>query len=599
MKRSCMSNSRPRFVRGGHRQLTAWPGKLFLLAFWVLWHATSAHGHATLLKSEPLAGSALDQSPHSVRLYFDERIEAVFNSLRVVDESGQRVDNQQPRVTGQGDVLEVGLHPIRKGKYSVFWTVNSLDGHQVSGQFGFGLQSPPPNDSDLHRQPAAERSYFLSVSAALAKWAGLTGMVLWLGGLFFWLWIFTPAIASMPFHSLEQNSPIPNWSRRIGQAVGTGCIVMLAAQPAALVIQSMAMTGLSATNVLSPTTLRVVLTTTSYGFWWTLRVLLLVALAVLCGWWLRPIRPGIISTKVVARSQWPLAAGHAFLGSAMLLTYPLTGHARAVSGAMSIAVWSDWAHLASTVIWIGGLIPLCLGLPILNLKSASDRALARTVVARFSTIAAICVMALFASGIYATWLHVPSWTAFIATNYGRTLLVKLSLVAAILAIAAVNRWSVLPVLRDRSRADGSPRLQTLVAAESALGIAVLGVVAMLTGLAPSTAALPAKPIYLSKRNQGVNVSLVLTSNKIGRTSATITLRDSTGHPIRSARPVTVYERMLDMDLGLTTVETRLASDGSYGADLDFPMAGQWRVSVEASGASGDAFVTEFEFSPAP
>jgi copper transport protein len=586
-------------VRGGLRQLTAWPGKLCLLAFWVLWHATSAHGHATLLRTEPLAGSALDQSPQSVRLYFDERIEAVFNSLRVVDESGQRVDNQKPRAIGEGDVLEVGLQPIEKGKYSVFWTVNSLDGHQVSGQFGFGLRSPPPSESDLHRGAAPDRGYVLAVSTALAKWAGLTGMVLWLGGLFFWLWIFIPAIASVPVHSPEQNSPIPGWSRRIRQAMGTGCIVTLAAQPAALVIQSMALTGLSTTNVLSPATLTVVLTTTSYGFWWALRVLLLLVLAGLCGWWFRPIRPGMASTKFVARSQWPLAAGCAFLGSAMLLTYPLTGHARAVSGAMSIAVWSDWAHMASTVIWIGGLIPLFLGLPILNLESASDRALARAVVMRFSTIAAICVLALLASGIYATWLHVPTWRALITTSYGRTLLLKLSLVAAILATAAVNRWSVLPGLRDHSRADDLPRLRTLVAAESALGIAVLGVVAMLTGLAPSTAALPAKPLYWSRLNQGVNVSLVLASNKIGRSHATITLQDSSGHSIRSARPVTVYERMLDMDMGLTTVETRPAPNGSYGADLDFPVTGRWQVSVEASGASGDAFVTEFEFSPAP
>jgi copper transport protein len=441
---------------------------------------------------------------------------------------------------------------------------------------------------------------------AIVKWANLTGLVLWLGGLFFWLWIFTPALTAVSVRSLDQRSPVCGWARKIRRAIGTGIILVLAAQPVALIIQGMAFTGLSAGNVLSRSTLGALLATTSYGFWWSLRALLVLLLAGLCAWWFRPLPldVGADGATFVSRSQMPLSVGGGLLGGATLLSLPLTGHARAASGAMSIAVWSDWAHLASTVIWIGGLILMWAGLPGLDMKSAQDSALARAVVVRFAAVARICVLVLLASGIYAAWLHIPAWAAFLTTNYGRTLLVKLSLVVLMLIIAGINRRFVLPAFRELSPVSVNDRrwmtrLPALLATETVLGVAVLAVVAMLTGLAPSSAALPAKPAHLSQRNQGVNVRFLLNSNKVGQVEATVTLQDSSGRTIKSARPVTVYERMLDMDMGLKTIQGRLAADGSYKASLDFSMAGRWQVSVEASGESGDAFVTEFEVSAVP
>lgn len=51
---------------------------------------------------------------------------------------------------------------------------------------------------------------------------------------------------------------------------------------------------------------------------------------------------------------------------------------------------------------------------------------------------------LFASGFYSSLLHAQDPPTFIASSYGRALLVKLALVFVIVALAGVNRIWLLP-----------------------------------------------------------------------------------------------------------------------------------------------------------
>src|SRR6185436_19525307 len=98
------------------------------------------------------------------QLSFNERVEAIFNSIEVLDQKGNRVDDGSPHLSGSGDGLELGLKALGDGQYTVRWRINSLDGHQVQGHFGFGVNSSAPSDESMNRATGPQESYALKTS---------------------------------------------------------------------------------------------------------------------------------------------------------------------------------------------------------------------------------------------------------------------------------------------------------------------------------------------------------------------------------------------------------------------------------------------------
>ncbi len=581
--------------------------KIFLIcacaALWTASHAVAAQAHATLLQTDPPAGSQLPDAPDKVILSFDERVETIFNSLDVLDQTGKRVDDGDPRVVGGGDTLEIGLKDLGKGQYTVRWRVNSLDGHQVQGHFGFGVKSPPPTEAAMSNLSVPQQSESLKLTLLLVKWAGLAAMVTWLGGVSFWIAIFEPCIPA-GWRNLSGLQPtIPGAIQRTCKILWTSAVLFFIAEIIALVGQGMTFANISLSKGLSPAILRTVLISTSYGHWWSLRMSAALGLVGLCALRIRANVMNRTGETSSSRSKTPFAVGTGLLSSLMLFTIPMSGHAQAVSRDVPIAVGSDWVHMAATSIWIGGLVFLWAVVLLVRGGERDVDTFLSQLTARFSRVARICVLALLVTGVYAAWLHIPTWGAFVSTDYGRVLLIKLFLVGLILSIALVNWRRVLPALAGFSQQveiyrKWANRFRLLVSAEATLGIAVLVSVALLTSLPPATAVAKVGPVTLSKRNEDLTVNLGLDSTKVGTIHSAVILQDSSGQTITDAKSVTIFVRMLDMDMGLETIEAQLMPNGSYQADIPFSMAGRWSVSVEVSPLHGDDFVTEFDVSTA-
>jgi methionine-rich copper-binding protein CopC len=103
--------------------------------------AATAWGHAFPDHSEPRVGYTVDASPPTIRIWFDGAIEPVFSTLRVEDADKRRVDRNDSRVSAtDATLLEVGLPPLASGRYRVFWSVVSRDGHRTEGTFGFRIK---------------------------------------------------------------------------------------------------------------------------------------------------------------------------------------------------------------------------------------------------------------------------------------------------------------------------------------------------------------------------------------------------------------------------------------------------------------------------
>jgi putative copper export protein len=177
----------------------------------------------------------------------------------------------------------------------------------------------------------------------------------------------------------------------------------------------------------------------------------------------------------------------------LLLSPSLTGHAAASAGEYRLVVLSDWLHLVAGGFWVGGLFHLALALPSALTGLTPERrahALGR-VITLFTRVAVPSVALVFLAGLYNSWIHVGGWKALWVTAYGKTLLVKLLLVLAMLVLGALNNFHYgrrvkrLAGGREASAVDGVGRgFARSLKLEAALGALVLLATAFLVFTMP-------------------------------------------------------------------------------------------------------------------
>ncbi len=115
---------------------------------------------------------------------------------------------------------------------------------------------------------------------------------------------------------------------------------------------------------------------------------------------------------------------------AAIISFLVTGHA-ALAEPVALSTPMVALHLAGGAFWLGALIPL---------RAAGDAAL----LTRFSARAVWAVALIVLSGVGVAVVQVTRWDALAATDYGVRLLWKLGFVAALITVAAFNRFVLLP-----------------------------------------------------------------------------------------------------------------------------------------------------------
>jgi putative copper resistance protein D len=194
------------------------------------------------------------------------------------------------------------------------------------------------------------------------------------------------------------------------------------------------------------------------------------------------------ATLLVAAVQL-LPAPHARVATALaaalaLVSLTLAGHAAEDRGWLGFAHRSnDALHLLAAGAWIGGLAGLAavLRLP----RGAADAPEAVAALRRFAATAPVVVAAAVASGAVNAWLVVGRWPADWSTPYHALLAAKVALVAAMIAVAAVNRYHHMPrcVGGRQPAALAAIRRSTLV--EIGLGAAAVGLISVFGTLDPA------------------------------------------------------------------------------------------------------------------
>ena len=174
------------------------------------------------------------------------------------------------------------------------------------------------------------------------------------------------------------------------------------------------------------------------------------------------------------------------VGLGLVASLAWTGHAGATAGqAGDLHVAADALHLCAAAAWIGGLLSLLLFFAAARRTRSPDwMSLVRKATERFSIMGMVSVAVLLATGLVNAWILVGSFHALIVTEYGQLLLLKLGVFAAMLALAATNRFWLMP--RLSLAGEGALRwLARNSAVEFVLALAILAIVGMLGTLHPA------------------------------------------------------------------------------------------------------------------
>ena len=113
-------------------------GRIVLTMGLLLGVAAAAGAHAFLERAEPRVGSTVRTPPAEVRLWFTEKLEPAFSSVRVVNGMGDQVDKGDSQVEPTAPKqVRVSMPPLPAGTYKVIWRVLSVDTHVTEGTFPF------------------------------------------------------------------------------------------------------------------------------------------------------------------------------------------------------------------------------------------------------------------------------------------------------------------------------------------------------------------------------------------------------------------------------------------------------------------------------
>jgi copper transport protein len=489
-----------------------------------------AEAHALLARSDPAAGALLDKAPPVVLLTFTERPDPALSIVHVLDSAGRAVERgRAAAVESDRNSLVAQVPGLGRGAYTVTWrTTSSVDGHSTGGSFAFGVGVAPPAAASASRTPPTPAPSTLSIAGRWLLYLGLAALL----GL-----VAMVRIAGSAFS-------VPVRGLRLLWAAAAAGVALLAVD-------------LVRTTRVSPA--RLASTTTGT------KLLVEIGAVALVG-------------LVVASRRRGAGTALGVTVAAALLARAWGGHAAAASPAL-LAIGLQWLHLLALGVWLGGLPWLAA-----VLRSAPPGERAR-IAARFSAIATVALAVTVLSGTVRAIDEVGSWRGLFRTSFGVALLVKLAIVALVVALGARNRF--------RHVADAGDRLRRNVVAEAFLAAGILAVTAVLAGLPPAKSLNAARATVSQVVVRGsdfattTRVRLVVAPGGVGPNHFDAAVTDYDSGRLVDARRVALRLAPVDRpEIPASTLE--LAREGTrWTADSPvLAVAGRWRVTVVVETAAG-------------
>ncbi len=494
----------------------------------------SAFAHASLLAVVPADGVTILDPPKTIRLEFNEPVSPL--AMRLVNPDGQIT--LLADVHAENGVVTIAAPAMPKlGSYALSWRVISADGHPVGGVVSFAIGHPSAG-----------------VSAPAVAGAAAVHAALWLSQ-FSYRWGSSSVLAAQLFSAwLASKRPAP-----ADRILATAMIGSMAAAVLSLSFQGLDVLAAPLSQAWRPA-----VWVAGFATAWGSTVLF--ALAALIA--------GLLALWSANGTMAKLLSVVAVIGVG--LAYAASGHAGTSDSRLTLP--ATFLHAVCVTLWAGSLLPLAL------VVRAGDH----VALQRFSAMIPVPLLVLIATGIVLTTVNFDRPDALWTTDYGLVLAAKLSLVLAMLLLAAVNRYVLVP----RLAATGARRLAMLTAVEFTLAVVILGLVGLWRFTPPPRSLAATEMTYIHFHGLRAMATIELTPIRDRGASATIDVTDDDSMPI-AVKEVDLV--IWNTGAGIQPLRTSARfENGSRWrvSGLHIPVSGVWRMRVEVLVSDFDKIMLE-------
>ena len=444
-------------------RVTALASVLVVLAFGI------ASAHATLVRSDPPNGARLNRPPAELRLEFNEAVTPRTSRVELVAPDSQRLRLVLRSDSAMAKALVAAVPPLPvAGRYRVEWRLVGPDGHAVTGQYAFTVDSIPVSPVDsaamhklLETQEEVHEPSADSLLQQAIRFLSFLSMVVMIGSVAFALLVLPAARRAVGDASADFGQVV---DRRLRSLAVAGAWTLLILAAVRLTSHGVVLSG--SLEALRFGDLADLVTGSTWGRGWLLQVAATIALLL-----------GLRATKQI---RWSALAG---ITCALAISASFLGHPAAVPDVRGLAMSLDALHVLAAGGWAGAIIMLAVAaLPPLFTMPALNRAeTARGLLRAFTPLALSCAAILAVTGAVSGWLQLRQLGLILGSDYGLMLFRKVVLVLIIAALGAYH-WRVVQPSVGSDRSLG--RLRGSIMLDVALVLLVLVLTAILTGTAP-------------------------------------------------------------------------------------------------------------------
>ena len=520
-----------------------------------------ANAHPLIIESNPRASTNVGAGITQITIHYSEQVDLSFSDIKVIDSSGKQIDNKDTNyLQGDEKVLIVTTPPLGNGIYTVTTKVLSkIDGHLPEYAFVFGV-----GNVELPPQPKQTLQQEIYFPEAAARFPGLVGQVIVLGAVVSILLVWRGARNRKWF---KENAEFQKFFHsKFSTLTGIGLFAVFASNIMMLIVQTIRLKA-SASDVLN----------TAFGTIWEIRMGITVVL--LAVWFLLENK-----TAGSTRKQF-LVLG---LSLALISTTTAIGHAAASEQFLAVVI--DYVHNLIASVWIGGVIFFgYILLPSFSKLEDSKKELASLLmIPRFSSVILVALGIVIITGPTLLWLIDDDIVQLSQSYYGWLIMGKIAIGSAMVGLGGYNQFRIQkPAQRSiDSGIKVHQKLRKSLRTEAILGVALLGLVALLTNSSlPSSQAEQTQlqiPDGLKTFVYSENLKFSLDVNplKKGTNTISISIVDLDGNAPKDitelkAKISNPQKNIAPIELPLTKKEDR------YEGTVTIGFSGKWEIELNA------------------
>ena len=543
--------------------------KLFLILMLVIsFGFPLAEGHPFTLETDPLQASNAPTGITQISITYSESVEIDFSAIKVFDNNGEQIDNRDTSYfTGENSLVVTTL-PLEDGVYTVTSKVLSkIDGHLVDYAFVFAVGEVKIDPSLLDQQGTSENLFY---PEAIARFPGFVGETIVLGSVIASLLIWRTIRRDLIADKLSQLQE--KFHNRFSTVIGIGLIAVFASNILMLAMQTLRLET-SAIEAIQ----------TSFGTTWIIRMGITIGLLVIWFWIER-------KKQISIKNQFPLL----ILALALIGTSTMIGHGAASEQIPAMIL--DYIHNLLASLWIGGIIFFAFILlpTLLILDNKTKELIALSVLPRFSIMIIISLGILIITGPTLLWFLESNVGLLAGSTYGSLILAKIAIASIMIVLGGYKQFGIQKKA-EKNLKSGTisvyKKLKRSLKVEAALGIALLGVVALLTnGSLPAGEVQQVQAQEITFGFQTVEFSenakfdVNIEPFSSGQNTISVSVSDFDDNSLSDLEEIKIkisnpQRNIAPIIIPIIPIEKESATQ--YVGDLTFGFSGKWQVEIEA------------------